>query len=94
VTTLFALWPAYFSIEGLVTGHTRAISRNAYSHTGAAGIMTAIAYGLFAAALALAAARFFSANSKRRVALFKWAWNVTILGAVVFFSGRLAWVVQ
>jgi len=56
--------------------------------------MTAIAYGLFAAALALAAARFFSANSKRRVALFKWAWNVTILGAVVFFSGRLAWVVQ
>ena len=92
---LLALWPAYFSIEGLITGETRALSKAAYSpHVGAAAVVTAIAYGLFAAALILAAVRFFSANSKRRASLFKWAWNVTIGAIVVFISGRLVWMFQ
>lgn len=89
-----AILPAYLSIEGLLTGDTLALARNAYSHAGAAGIVTATGYGLFAAALALAAARYFSANAKRRAALFRGAMNVAIVAAVVFFSGRLVHVVQ
>ena len=93
--TLLALLPAYFSIEGLITGETRALTKSAYSpHVGAAAVVTAIAYALFAAALVLAAVRFFSANAKRRASLFKWAWNVTIGAIVVFVAGRLVWMFQ
>ena len=91
---LLALLPAYCSIEGLVTGDTHAIARHTHSHTGAAGIVTAIAYGLFATALVIAAIRYFSTNSKRRAALYKWAWNVTMVAAVLYFSGRFVWMVQ
>jgi hypothetical protein len=92
--TLLALLPAYCSIDGLVTGDTLAIARHADSFTGTAGIVAAIAYGLFATALVLAAVRYFSANSKRRAALFKWAWNVTIVAAAFFFSASFVWIVQ
>lgn len=92
--TLLALLPAYCSIEGLVTGETPAISKHAHWHAGAAGILTAIAYGLVAIALVIAAFRYLSANAKRRAALFKWAWNVTIAAAVLFFSGHIVWMVQ
>lgn len=88
--TLLALLPAYCSIEGLVTGETRAIARHTHLHAGVAGIVTAIAYGLFATALVIAAVGYLSG----RTALFKWAWHVTIVGAVLFFSGRIAWMVQ
>lgn len=91
---LLALVPAYCSIDGLVTGETAAISRQAHSHGGAAGIVTAISYALFATALVVAAIGFFSASPKRRATLFKWAWNVTIVAAVLFFAGRIFWMVQ
>ena len=91
---ILALVPAYCSIDGLVTGETLALDKRTSSYTGTAAIVTAAAYGLFAAALILAACTFFIEKSKRRKALAKLAWNATILGAVLFFAGRIAWVVQ
>lgn len=89
---LLALVPAYCSMEGLLTGDTPAIDRRTHSHGGMAGVLTAVAYGLLAAALVIAAIGHFTADSRPRAALFKWAWNVAIVGAVLFFSGRLAWL--
>ena len=91
---VLALLPAYCSIDGLLTGDTAAISRQAHSHGGTAGVVTAISYALFAAVLVIAAAGFFNANRKRQAALFKWAWHVTIVAAVLFFAGRIVWMVQ
>jgi hypothetical protein len=91
---VLALLPAYCSISGLVTGDTAALSRHAHSHAGAAGVVTAIAYGLFAVALLIAAARYIATAPKRRAALFKWAWNVTGAGALLFFLGRFMWTLQ
>jgi hypothetical protein len=91
---LLALLPAYCSLEGLVTGDTRAVARHTDWHTGAAGIVTAIAYGVLAAALVLAAVRYFSTNAKRRKTLFKWGWNVMIAGALLYFLGRFAWLAR
>ena len=91
---VLALVPAYCSIDGLVTGDTLAFEKRTHSYGGLAGIVTAISYGLFATALVIAAARYFASDSKRRRALFKWAWNVTIVAAVLFFSGRFVWMLQ
>ena len=92
---LIALLPAYFSIEGFVTGQTRALAKAAYSpHVGAAAIVTAIAYALFAAALVIVAVRYFSANSRRRASLFKGAWAVTMIALLFFVSGRVVWMFQ
>ena len=89
-----ALLPAYCSIEGFVTGETIAIDKRTNSYTDAAGVVTAIAYGMLAAALLFAAASYFTANSKRQALLAEWGWGVMIVGAVLFFAGRIVSVVQ
>src|SRR5687768_10589292 len=89
-----ALIPAYCSIDGLVTGDTAALSRVADSHSGAAGVVTATSYALFATALVIAAISYFNANVKRQKKLFKWGWNVMIVAAVLFFAGRVVWIIQ
>lgn len=91
---VLALVPAYCSIDGLVTGETLAMEKRARSYSGPAGIVTAISYGLFATALAIAAARYFASDSKRQRALFRWASNVAMVAAVLFFSGRFVWMLQ
>lgn len=91
---MLALVPSYCSIDGLVTGETLAIERRTDSYTGSAALVTAIAYGLFATALIIAAWTYFTTDSKRRKALAKSAWNVTVVAAVLFFAGRVVWVVQ
>ena len=91
---LLALLPAYCSIEGLVTGETIAIEKRTHSHTGFAGVVTATSYALAATALVIAAIRYFIADSKRRGALFKWAWNTTMVAGVLFLAGRVVWMVQ
>ena len=88
-----ALIPAGLCVDGLVTGSTLAFARRADTYTGAVGVVTAIAYGLFAAAMVLVAAGFLSAKRKRRAAWFKWAGYVAVAGACLFFSARLLWVV-
>ena len=93
-TIVLALVPAYCSIDGLITGETLVIEKRTYSYTGIAAMVTAVAYGLFATALVIAAWTYFSANRKRGKALAKLAWNVTIVGAVLYFAGRIVWVVQ
>jgi hypothetical protein len=91
---LLALLPAYCSVEGLVTGETIAIDKRTYLHTGIAGVVTAISYGLAATALVIAATRYFTAASKRRAALFKWAWNISLVAGALFLAGRVVWAVQ
>ena len=91
---LLALLPAYCSIDGLVTGETLTLAKRTHSYDGAAGIVTAISYGLFAAALLIAATRYFVTDKKRRAALYGWGWNVMVVAAVLFFAGRLMWVMQ
>jgi hypothetical protein len=91
---MLALVPAYCSIDGLVTGETLAIERRTNSYSGNAAIVAAIAYGLFATALIIAASTFVTADSKRRKALAKCAWNVTIVAAVLFFAARFVWLMQ
>ena len=91
---MLALVPSYCSIDGLVTGETLAIDKRTDSYTGTAAVVTAIAYGLFATALILAAWTFFTTNRKRRKALAKCAWNVAVVGAVLFLVGRVVWVLQ
>ena len=91
---MLALVPAYCAVDGLVTGETLAIEKRTHSYTGSAAIVTAVAYGLFATALIIAALTFFTADLKRRRALAKFAWNVTVVAAVLYFAGRIVWVVQ
>ena len=91
---LLALVPAYCSVDGLVTGDTLAMAKRTHSHSGVAGVVSAISYGFFAAALVIAAIGYLVAGSRRRAALFKWAWNVTIVAIVLFFAGRIVWVMQ
>ena len=93
-TVVLALVPAYCSVDGLVTGETIALDKRASSYTGHAGLLTAISYGLFAIALVIAAGTFVAADSKRRKALAKLAWNVTVVATVLFFSGRIMTIFQ
>ena len=91
---VLALVPAYCSIDGLITGETLVIEKRTNSYTGIAAMVTAVAYGLFATALVVAAWTFFTADRKRGKALAKLAWNVTIVAAVLYFAGRIVWFVQ
>ena len=91
---LLALLPAYCSIDGLVTGETHVLARRTHSFDETAGVVTAISYGLFAAALVIGAMGYFVANAKRQAALYKWGWNVAIVATVLYFTGRLVWAVQ
>lgn len=91
---LLALLPAYCSIDGLVTGETLVIEKRTHSYVGTAAVVTAIAYGLFAMALIVAASTYFTANSNRRRTLVKCAWNVTGVATVLYFAGRIMWFVQ
>lgn len=91
---MLALVPSYCSIDGLVTGETLAIERRTHSYTGSAAAVTAIAYGLFATALIIAAWTYFTTDSKLRKALVKCAWSVAAVAAVLFFAGRFVGAVQ
>ena len=92
---LLALLPAYCAIDGLVTGETIALDKRTNSHSGIAGVVTAISYGLAATALLMAAIRYFIENAKRRAALlYKWAWNMTLVAGALYLAGRIVWVFQ
>jgi hypothetical protein len=91
---LLALLPAYCSLDGLISGETIAIDKRTYSHTGIAGVVTALSYGLAATALLMAATTFFMVDAKRRARLSKWAWNVTMVAGALFLAGRVVWMVQ
>jgi uncharacterized membrane protein YdcZ (DUF606 family) len=88
VLILFALIPGYLSMEGMVTGQTRVFSRFADSpQAGAAGLVTAVAYGLFAAALILAALTFFTAVAKRRSRFSRWGVRTMLVGLAFLVLG-------
>jgi hypothetical protein len=91
---MLALVPAYCSVSGLVTGETLAIDKRTHSYSGSAAVVAAVAYGLFATALVIAASTYFTADPKRRKALVKWAWTVTTVAAVLFFAGRFVWLMR
>ena len=89
--SVLSLSVGYFGVEGLVTGKTRALST--YSRyaplVGDSAIVTAIAYLIVAAALALFALMCFTAEPTRQDSLSKWGYRVMIIAGVVLLSGLL-----
>ena len=78
---LLALIPAYFSVDGFVTGEAQSLSK--YVHTpvtGAAAMVLSLAYGVFAAAAIIAALQYFSVVARRRATLTRWAMRVMLVG--------------
>ena len=89
VVAAFSVGVAYFGLEGLITGETRALSK--YGHydplTGHRAVTAAIAYLIFSAALASFAAMAFSAEPSRQAAFLKWGTRIGVIAGAVLFAG-------
>jgi hypothetical protein len=89
VIAAFSVGVAYFGLDELITGKTRALSK--FGHydpvTGHRGITVAIAYLIFSGALASFAAMGFSAEPSRQATFLKWGRRIGITAGIVLFAG-------